>query len=117
MVMTMPGEASGQRGRQEVQYDLLLDRKVVDSEGVAMGRLEEARAEIIDGECRVVEFHIGGLSVLERLGSVALFGGLIRALGGRRFYRIHVVPADQLDLSDPRHPRATRPVSSFRLLR
>jgi hypothetical protein len=101
---------------RELRYDLLLDCKVIDSEGHSIGRLEEARAELIHGECRVVEFHVGGLSVLERIGSVALFGGLIRALGGSRFYRTYAVPADQMDFSDPKKPRVTRPVRELRAL-
>jgi hypothetical protein len=100
----------------EVHFELLLDRRVVDSEGSVIGRLEEARAEVVSGECRVLEFHVGKLAVLERLGSVALFGSLIRTLGGDRFYRTYVVPADRMDLSDPDHPRALLPMRELRTL-
>jgi sporulation protein YlmC with PRC-barrel domain len=101
----------------EVHFELLLDRRVVDSDGDFIGRLEEARAEVVSGECRVLEFHVGKLAVLERLGSVALFGSLIRTLGGKRFYRTYVVPADRMDLSDPGHLRATVPMRELRELR
>jgi hypothetical protein len=102
---------------RELQYELLLSRKVTDSEGKTMGRLEEASAAMVGGECVVQEFHVGGFSGLERLGNVTLISRLIRTLGGDRFYRTFVVPADQLDLSDPRHPRARRPMDEFQTLR
>jgi hypothetical protein len=102
---------------RELQYELLLSRKVTDSEGKTMGRLEEASAAMVGGECVVLDFHVGGFSGLERLGNVTLISRLIRTLGGGRFYRTFVVPADQLDLSDPRHPRARRPMDEFQTLR
>lgn len=101
----------------ELQYELLLSRKVTDSEGKTMGRLEEASTSMVGGECVVLDFHVGGFSGLERLGNVTLISRLIRTLGGGRFYRTFVVPADQLDLSDPHHPRARRPMDEFQTLR
>jgi len=114
------GDSAGGSNRgsgRELQYELLLSRKVTDSEGKTMGRLEEASAAMVGGECVVLDFHVGGFSGLERLGNVTLISRLIRTLGGGRFYRTFVVPADQLDLSDPRHPRARRPMDEFQTLR
>ena len=95
---------------QEVHFELLLNRAVADSEGKRVGRLEEARVEVVAGECVVREFHVGAFALLERLGSAALFGGLIRTLGGRRFYRMYVVPAERMDMSDPSALRVTCPL-------
>jgi hypothetical protein len=42
--------------------------------------------------------------VLERLGAGPLGGGLLRLLGGKRFYEGYVVPWELMDLSDPERP-------------
>lgn len=99
---------------REVHFELLLNHTVTDSEGKRIGHLEEARVEIVAGECVVREFHVGAFALLERFGSTALFGGLIRTLGGHRFYQLYVVPADRMDLSDPSALRVTCPMRELR---
>jgi hypothetical protein len=87
----------------EIHVERLLGRRVRDRDGRVLGRLEEMCAETVDGELAVVEFHIGPEAILERIGGFALrlpfFGALPFA---RHSYH---VPWDQMDLSDPHHPR------------
>ncbi len=86
---------------REVHLELLLGRRVRDSEGKPVGRLEEVRADRVDQECLVREFHVGPHALLERLSV-----GLARTFGGPR-HAATVIPWDKLDLSDPEHPRLT----------
>jgi hypothetical protein len=64
-----------------------------------IGRIEEFRAERRGTDCVVVDYVIGPLGLLERLGVGArsLLG--LRAPGG------YVARWDQMDLTDPNHPR------------
>ena len=93
---------------REVRLEHLLGRNVVDATGEVVGRLEEAIAEVrthAGGSEHVVrEFHVGKFAVLERLGAGPLGGGLLRLLGGKRFYEGYVVPWELMDLSDPERP-------------
>lgn len=87
----------------EIHVERILGRRVRDRDGRVLGRLEEMRAEMVDGELAVVEFHIGPEAILERIGGFALrlpfFGVLPFA------HRAYHVPWQQMDLSDPHHPR------------
>lgn len=85
----------------EIHLELLVGRKVHDTRGRPVGRIEEVAATREDLECIVDEFHLGPHALLERLSLpvVRLFRG--RGHGLRR------VPCDRLDLSDPMHPRIT----------
>ena len=88
---------------REAHVEHLLGRRVRDIDGHVVGRLEELRVEIVDGEYVVTEFHIGGAAVVERIAAFITqlpFFTLIPH--ARKGYRI---PWTQLDLSDPRHPR------------
>ena len=86
----------------EVHLDLLVGRRVRDTEGRAAGRIEEVLAERVDLECVVREYHLGPHALLERLsmGALRLFKG--------RHHGMRVVPWDAMDLSDAEHPRLTR---------
>jgi sporulation protein YlmC with PRC-barrel domain len=94
------------RGRR-IRLQRLLGRKVVDTDGRVAGRIEEVRAHVRDGVCVVESFEVGRKGLLERLsiGDVSL--AMVRVLGARRGAgaRGHRVPWQQLDLSDPEHPR------------
>lgn len=87
----------------EVHVERLLGRKVIDSEGRTAGRIEEMRAEVVDGELAVTEFHLGSAALLERVGSVVIQLPLFRLFGSTKPARS--VPWNLVDLSDPRHPR------------
>lgn len=87
----------------EAHIERLLGRRVVDIDGREVGRLEEFRAEIVDGETVVTEFHIGAGALFERVGAFVTqlpFFSYIPL--ERRGYR---VPWEQFDLSNPLTPR------------
>ena len=85
--------------RNEIRAELLLGRKVHSQEGAAIGRIEELRAEREHGYWVVTEFHIGPNALIERLA--------VRHLGWTLPGRVHGyrVRWDQIDLTDPDHPR------------
>jgi sporulation protein YlmC with PRC-barrel domain len=91
---------------REARVEELLGKKLCDSDGHKVGRIEELIAELRGTDLVVVEVHLGRGALLERLGElstlVPLFGGL-----QRRLERRIRVPWHQLDLTDPDHPRAT----------
>jgi hypothetical protein len=81
-----------------VRVERLLGRQVLARNNRPIGRLEEFRVEEHNGSWRVIEYVIGSAGLLERLGvGVNLLLG--RGLHG------HVARWDQLDISDPEHPR------------
>jgi hypothetical protein len=90
---------------REVHLELLLGRQVRDSAGEKVGRIEEVRAEPVAGEWIVWEYLIGPAAVLERF-SAGWLGRILRRGPGagqpRAGYRVRW---DQLDLTDPGHPR------------
>ena len=91
----------------EVRLDLLVGREVLAGNNRRVGRLEEFRAEVRNGTCVVTEMVIGVAGLLERLGiGVKMILG--RRGGG------YVARWDQIDLTDPVHPRLTCSVSDLR---
>ena len=66
---------------REIHVELLLGRKVRDADDRVVGRIEELRSAIVDGERVVTEFHIGPAALLERIGVVASELPLLRLLG------------------------------------
>jgi hypothetical protein len=87
----------------EAHIEHLLGRRVIDVAGRVIGRLEEFRAEIIDGETVVTEFHIGAGALIERVGAfVTKLPFFCHIPFSRRMYR---VPWQQFDLSDTLRPR------------
>lgn len=91
----------------EVHLELLLGRKVHDSRGRPVGRIEDVVAERVDHACFVVEFHLGPHAALERLSFrvTGLLKG--RSHGARR------IPWDRLDLRNPAHPVLTCPLEDL----
>ncbi len=83
-----------------VHFELLLGRKVHDSEGRRVGRILEVHAEPEGKDCVVREYLLGTAALLTRLGISA------ERLLGLPVHREPVrVPWDQMDLSDPERPR------------
>jgi len=101
---------------RECRVELLLGCRVVDVDGVVVGRLEEIVAELDDDEYVVREFHVGVFAAFERLGGGMLGRGLLRLVGGKRLYTGYVVPWKVMDLSDPERPRVTVPKRELREL-
>ena len=94
---------------RELHLDRLLGREVFARNNQRVGRLEEFRAEKRGRTLTIVEYVVGGAGLLERLhvGLKLLFG---RHAGG------YIVRWDQLDISDPEHPRLTCGVEELRKL-
>jgi hypothetical protein len=91
----------------ELRLDRLMGRQVLARNNQPVGRLEEFRAEKRGTGCVIVEYVIGAAGFLERLGlGVKLLFG--RRAGG------YVARWNQVDLSDPDHPRLTCPVEELR---
>lgn len=83
--------------KNEVNLELLVGRRVVDADGRSAGRIEEVIAERDGDELLVVEYHLGSYAFIERLGIRTLL-----RLPNRKARR---VPWEEMDLSDPEHPR------------
>ena len=92
---------------REVRLERLLGRMVVAGNNRPVGRLEEFHAEQRGDYYEIVEYIIGGAALMERLnvGVKMLFG---KSTGGK------VARWDQLDISDPQHPRLTCSVEDLR---
>jgi len=82
---------------RELHLEQLLGRRVRAANGRSIGRLEEVRAERRPGGWVVTEYLIGPAALFERLSAQLL--PFLRARRGL------VARWDQLDLSDPEHPR------------
>lgn len=88
---------------REVQVERLLGRRVRDEQGRVLGRVEEMRVDIIDGEPVVVEFHLGTGAFVER---VAGFVAQLPFLGWLSRRRGLVVAWQDMDFSDIDRPVA-----------
>ena len=88
---------------REVHVELLLSRRVVDSTGHSLGRIEELRAERNGSDVVITEYLLGADAMLERLLGFFLELPFLHLLRGKdRGFR---VPWNKMDLSDPEHPR------------
>ena len=83
----------------------LLGRKVCDVDGNDVGRIEEFRVERDGKACLVEAYLIGASALIQRLSAWTLVRPINRFLHGRSFYSIYRVPWQDMDLSDPHHPR------------
>ncbi len=96
--------------KSEARVELLLGSKVHAPDGRAVGRIEEMRAERENDYYVITEFHVGPVAVIERL-AVRHFG--VTLPGRVRGYRVRW---NQVDLSDPEHPRLTCAVEELERL-
>jgi hypothetical protein len=92
---------------REVRLDRLLGRQVLAPNNQPIGHLEEFRSEKRGHGLIITEYVIGTAGLVERLGVTLklLFG---KSTGG------YIARWDQLDISDPVHPRLTCPASELR---
>lgn len=91
----------------EINVELLLGIKVRDVDGENVGRIEELRVERDDDEksCLVEAYLIGTSALIERLSAWTLVRPITRFLNSRDLYSVYRVPWQDMDLSDPQHPR------------
>jgi hypothetical protein len=82
-----------------VHVELLLGKRVRDANDKVAGHIESIRATWKGDSCVVDEYHLGTAALMEKLGITL---GRLIGVGSREPVR---VPWDQLDLSDPEHPR------------
>jgi len=92
--------------RRRVYLHELLGRRVCTTAGEVVGRIEEVRATVRNGEHEVSEYLIGAGALVERLA-------LTRRLFGRR-PTTWIARWDQVDIAQPEHPVLTCPVSELR---
>jgi hypothetical protein len=89
----------------EVNVELLLGTKVLDIDGRSVGRIEEIRVRRGDDACMVEAFCVGASALIERLSAWTLFRPIRQFLGSRKLYSLYEVAWEDMDLSDPHHPR------------
>jgi sporulation protein YlmC with PRC-barrel domain len=85
----------------EVHVENLLGRKVCDTTGQRIGRIAEIVARKEDDEFVVASYVVGPIAWIHRF-AVSGLGLRMRGLG-----HVYRVEWDQMDLSDPDHPRTT----------
>lgn len=90
---------------REVSLELLLGRRVRDAAGGAVGRIEEVRAEGQDGAMVIREYLLGPAGLMERLSAWSVGTAILRLLGASKLAGGYRVPWEQMDLTDPEHPR------------
>jgi hypothetical protein len=90
--------------KQLIHVQLVLGERVFALNGKQIGRLEDIRAKEDRGFFFITEFLVGRYAMLERLAAWRMGRSLLKLFGAKRSegYRIRW---DQLDLSDPHHPR------------
>jgi hypothetical protein len=89
----------------ELHLERLLGRRVRDSGGKVVGRIEEFRADVIDDELVVTEVHLGPAALLERIGGFVVVLPFLTALARTR--KVHRLPWNVFDFSNPDAPRIT----------
>src|SRR5215210_3879127 len=82
---------------EELHLELILGRKVYDSENRSIGRLEEVIAEERGGELVVKEYLVGGTAMLQRLSITHLGRTFLGLLGAKE--NCYRVPWNKLDLT------------------
>ncbi|HUQ21067.1 MAG TPA: hypothetical protein VM099_15715 [Gemmatimonadaceae bacterium] len=93
---------------REISLELLLGTRVVDSEGKKLGRIHEISAERGEESCLVDAYYVGVRGMLVRIAHWAVPHQLGSSLKSKLFHPYRIA-WDEMDLSDPKHPRATLP--------
>jgi sporulation protein YlmC with PRC-barrel domain len=97
----------------EINAELLIGRKVHDANGEKVGRIEEFRVQREENACLVEAFLVGTSALVDRLSAWTLVRPISKSLRGRMF-SVYEVPWEQMDLSDPEHPKLRIPKSELR---
>lgn len=91
----------------QIAIEQLLGREVTDPDGKVLGKIEEIIADGPDDALRVTEYHLGPYALTERMSLGSIIAPVLH-LFGIRFREQLAVPWQNLDLSDPDHPRSTK---------
>lgn len=97
----------------EIRLELLIGRKVLDVNGKKVGRIEEIRGEKRESDVLVEAYLVGASALIERLAAWKLVRP-IRGVLGKSVYSMYRIPWNEMDLSDPHHPRLTVAKSELR---
>jgi sporulation protein YlmC with PRC-barrel domain len=89
----------------DINVELLLGTKVLDVDGVNVGRIEELRVERVEKACVVEAYLIGTSALIERLSAWTLVRPIRRFLNGRNLTSVYRIPWQDMDLTDPKNPR------------
>ena len=89
------------RTHREVHVEQLIGRTVLDTAGQRVGRIAEVVARKEDDEFVVTHYIVGPVAWIHRF-AVSALDWRMRGLG-----LVYRVRWDQMDLSDPDHPRTT----------
>jgi sporulation protein YlmC with PRC-barrel domain len=89
----------------EVNVERLLGAMVRDIDGEDVGRIEELRVERQDNFCVVEAYLIGTSGLIHRLSAWTLVRPIRKFLSARNVHSAYRVPWQEMDLSEPHHPR------------
>jgi hypothetical protein len=90
---------------RRARIELLLGKMVRDIDGRRTGHIEEIVAEKRGKDYVIIEYHLGRQALMERLSIASISGAILGFAGARNHPASHRARWDQLDLSDPDHPR------------
>ena len=102
---------------REIHLFQILGRKVVDANGEYAGRLEEIEAERGDDECLIKSYLVCRRGAIDRIQSWAITAPVQKMIPVREKSKPYRVPWDQMDLSDPEHPRILVPQAELKRVR
>ena len=94
---------------RRIEMREMLGSKVFDSAGKPIGHLEEIEAERGDDYCVVKFYIVEHRGLLDRVSSWTLTASLQSKLARRPSSQPYRVAWNEMDLSDPRHPRTLVP--------
>jgi hypothetical protein len=97
----------------EINAELLIGRKVRDANGDKVGRIEELRVKQDEKACLVEAYLVGTSALIDRLSAWSLVRPINKVLRGR-VISVYEVPWDEMDLTDPEHPKLHIPKSELR---
>jgi hypothetical protein len=88
---------------RELHVEHLIGRRVHDADGKSVGRIHELCIETVDGESVVTELHFGPAAILERIAGFVIQLPFLSLLP--RGPRLRRARWEDVDFSDPRHPK------------
>ena len=89
----------------DINVELLLGTKVCDLNGEDVGRIEEFHVQRDESSCRIDAYLVGASGVIDRLSAWTLVRPIAKLLKSRKLLTAYEIPWEDMDLSDPRHPK------------